>query len=97
MFITDHVTKIDLAGSTKLLEAICDEENMKCNALVSMGVCAAASIEFLAEENTSESLAGGAFNFRQSYAPFTPAQKITNILTLDIDSVRAALTMGGES
>lgn len=96
-FITDYISKIDLTGNTKLLEIICDEENMKCNALVSMGVCAEASIEFLAEDNTSESLAGGAFNFRQTYAPFTPAQKITNILTLDIDSVRAALTMGGES
>ena len=95
-FITDYMPKIDLTGNTKLLEMICDEENMKCNALVSMGVCAAASIEFLAGDNTTESLAGGTFNFRQSYAPFTPAQRITNILTLDVESVRAALTAGGE-
>ena len=95
-FITDYISKIDLTGNTKLLEMICDEENMKCNALVSMGVCAAASIEFLADDNTAESLAGGTFNFRQSYAPFTPAQRITNILTLDVESVRTALTTGGE-
>ncbi len=95
-FITDYVSKIDLTGNTKLLEMICDEENMKCNALVSMGVCAAASIEFLTSDNTVESLAGGTFCFRQSYAPFTPAQKIINTLTLDVESVRAALTAGGE-
>lgn len=95
-FITDYISKIDLTGNTKLLEMICDEENMKCNALVSMGVCAAASIEFLADDNTAESLAGGTFNFKQSYAPFTPAQRITNILTLDVESIRAALTTGGE-
>lgn len=94
-FITTYLTKIDLTGNTKLLESVCDEENIQCNALVAKGVCAKAAIEFLAEDNTVESLADGKFKFRQVYAPFSPAQIFENIMSIDIESVKAVLTLGG--
>lgn len=94
-FITTYLPKIDLTGNTKLLEAICDEENIQCNALVAKGVCAKAGIEFLAKDNTVESLSDGKFKFRQVYAPYNPAQVFENIMSIDIESVKAALTLGG--
>ena len=94
-FITNHLAKIDLTGNTKLLESICDEENIQCNALVAKGVCAKAAIEFLAEDNTVETLTNGEFMFSQIYAPFNPAQIIKNTMSIDIESVRATLTLGG--
>lgn len=89
-FIADYITKIDGNGDKRLMDSICDEENLRCNALVSMGVCAAASIRFLGVDENDN------FMFMQSYAPYTPTGTITNILTLDNDSVQTALA-GGES
>lgn len=89
-FITDHITKVDQNADKRLMDSICDEENLRCNALVSMGVCAAASIRFLGTDED------GNFMFIQSYAPYTPTGTITNILTLDNESIQNTLT-GGES
>lgn len=90
-FIVKYIRCIDSTANRKLIESICDEENMACNGLVSSGVCASASIEFRDEDNTVETLAGGILVFRQTFGLFGPAKTIYNTLVVDLDSVVEAL------
>lgn len=90
-FITKYIRCIDSTANRKLIESICDEENMACNGLVSSGVCASASIEFRDEDNTVETLADGILVFRQTFGLFGPAKTIYNTLVVDLDSVVEAL------
>lgn len=94
-FITKYIRRIDSTANRKLIENICDEENMNCNGLVSAGVCASAKIEFREEDNPVSSIADGILVFRQSFGLFGPAKTITNTLVVDLDSVAEAL--GGAS
>lgn len=90
-FITKYIRCIDSTANRKLIESICDEENMNCNGLVSSGVCASASIEFRDEDNTTATLADGILVFRQTFGLFGPAKTIYNTLVVDLDSVAEAL------
>lgn len=91
-FITNNLAKLDNVANKKLIEQICDEENIKCNGYVASGVCAAASIEFREEDNTEETLQDGILIFRQKVGVFGPAQQIINNLEYDAEAVRSALT-----
>lgn len=90
-FIVKYIRCIDNTANKKMIESICDEENMACNGLVSSGVCASASIEFRDEDNTVETLADGILVFRQTFGLFGPAKTIYNTLVVDLDSVVEAL------
>lgn len=90
-FIVKYIRCIDSTANRKLIESICDEENMACNGLVSSGVCASANIEFRDEDNTVETLADGILVFRQTFGLFGPAKTIYNTLVVDLDSVVEAL------
>lgn len=90
-FIANNLAKIDQVANKKLIEQICDEENLKCNGYVATGVCASASIEFTEEDNTAENLQQGKLVFRQKLGVFGPAQQIVNNLTFDAESVRTSL------
>lgn len=90
-FIVKYIRCIDSTANRKLIESICDEENMACNGLVSSGVCASASIEFRDEDNTVETLTDGILVFRQTFGLFGPAKTIYNTLVVDLDSVVEAL------
>lgn len=90
-FIVKYIRCIDSTANKKLIESICDEENMACNGLVSSGVCASANIEFRDEDNTVETLADGILVFRQTFGLFGPAKTIYNTLVVDLDSVVEAL------
>lgn len=91
-FITNNLAKLDGVANKKLIEQICDEENIKCNGYVASGVCAAASIEFREEDNTEETLQAGILIFREKVGVFGPAQQIINNLEYDAEAVRSALT-----
>lgn len=90
-FIMNNLARLDSVANKKLIEAICDEENLRCNGYVSAGVCAAASIEFTAEDNTAETLMDARLIFRQKLGVYGPAQLIENNLEYDLDSVRESL------
>ncbi|MCI7419385.1 MAG: phage tail sheath family protein [Clostridium sp.] len=91
-FIKNNLMKLDGVANKKLIETICDEENLRCNGYVSNGVCAAASISFLAEDNTGESISEGKLVFRQKLGVYGPAQQIENNLEYDAESVVSSLT-----
>ncbi len=90
-FIMNNLPRIDSTANPKLLESICDEENIRCNGYVAAGVCASAGIEFRAEDNTNETLLEGKLVFRQKLGVYPPAQTIVNSLEYDLDAVREAL------
>lgn len=90
-FIMNNLARLDSVANKKLIEAICDEENLRCNGYVSAGVCAAAGIEFTAEDNTAETLMDAKLVFRQKLGVYGPAQLIENNLEYDLDSVRESL------
>lgn len=90
-FIRNHLIKIDGVANRRLIDSICDEENLKSNGYVSSGVCAAVSIDFTEEDNTNETIAAGKYIFRQKIGVYGPAQTIINNLEYDLDSVRNSL------
>lgn len=90
-FIMNNLGRLDSVANKRLIEAICDEENLRCNGYVAAGVCAAASIEFTKEDNTAETLMNAKLVFRQKLGVFGPAQLIENNLEYDLDSVRESL------
>lgn len=90
-FVMNNLVRLDSVANKRLIEAICDEENLRCNGYVSAGVCAAAGIEFTAEDNTAETLMNAKLVFRQKLGVYGPAQLIENNLEYDLDSVRESL------
>lgn len=71
-----------------------DAENIRGNAYVAMGKCAAAYIEFDETENTAQTLLDGQIRFHQHLAPYTPAEDILNTLEFDPDALATALNGG---
>lgn len=93
-FILTYAQKVDDPANTRLIQAIVDTENIRGGAYVAQDKCAAAYIEFNAEENAVTDLINGKLTFHQHLAPFTPAEDILNILEFDPDALSAALTGG---
>ena len=84
-----------VAGSKYDLPAdIVDAENIRGNAYVAQDKCAAARIEFIAEENSVTDLINGKLTFHQHLAPYVPAEDILNTLEFDPDALQSALTGG---
>lgn len=94
-FILEYSGKVGLSTDYRLIESIVDAENIRGNAYVSAGKCAAAYIEFNEEENSVENLLNGKLTFHQHLAPYTPAEDILNILEFDPAALAEALS-GGE-
>ena len=94
-FILTYKSKVDNLADTKLIEDICDSENIKGNSYVSQGKCAGARIEYLEEDNTIDNILNGEVHFRQYLAQYTPAERIVNTLSFDPDLLKEAL-QGGE-
>lgn len=94
-FIQTYSQKVDDPANTRLIESIVDSENIRGNAYVAQGKCAAAYIEFLESENSATDLLNGKIQFHQHLAPYTPAEDIVNTLEFDTDALVAAIN-GGE-
>lgn len=93
-FITTYFNKVDNPANYRLIESIVDSENVRGNSLVSQGKCAGIKMHYNVEDNPVENIMAGRVVFRQSLAPYTPAEDILNILEFDVTMIQAAL--GGE-
>lgn len=93
-FILTYKSRVDDPANRKLIEAICDTENIRGNSYVSQDKCAGARIEFTEADNPITGLIDGKLQFRQHLAPYTPAEDIVNILAFDPDMLMSALTGG---
>ncbi len=93
-FIMTYNEKVSSPSNVKLIESICDSENIRGNSYVSQGKCAGIKIEFREEENTAENLMNGMVVVRQYLAPYTPAEDILNILCFSPEMLRAAMEGG---
>lgn len=94
-FIQSYYKKVDALADIRLIEALCDEENIRGNSYAAQGKCAGARIVYNEEENPIEQILAGRIQFRQYLAPYTPAEDILNILEFDPVMLASALT-GGE-
>ena len=93
-FIMTYAQKVDNPADFRLIESIVDAENIRGNAYVAQGKCAAARMEYDPTENTVANLLDGQIRFRQHLAPYTPAEDILNTLEFDADALAAALNGG---
>lgn len=94
-FILTYQQKADNPADFRLIESIVDAENIRGNAYVSAGKCAAVRIEFNEDENAITDILDGRLTFHQHLSPWTPAEDIVNILEFDPDAL-ADVINGGE-
>lgn len=92
-FINTYRSKVDDNMNRILIENIVDSENIRCAAYVPQA-WAGAYIEYRSEDNPETDIIAGKMTFRQHISPYTPAETIENILSYDIEMLKAAL--GGE-
>lgn len=90
-FILEYFKNVDDPTSHRLIQMICDTENMKGNAYVAQGKCAGASITYDKADNPVEQILDGKIVFRQKLAPFPPAEYIVNRLEFDPTMLQEAL------
>lgn len=94
-FIQTYFQKVDDPANYRLIESIVDAENIRCNGFVARGIIAGGKIEFNQAENPITSIMAGKIQFKQSIAPYTPAEDIYNVLEFDPTMIEHAL-FGGE-
>lgn len=82
-FIQTYFEHVDNPANYRLIENICDSENIRGNSYVARGFCAGAKIEFLQTENSIDDILNGTIRFHQYLAPYSPAENIENILEFD--------------
>ncbi len=98
--ITTYHEKVDSPANYRLIENICDSENIRLNSFVSAGKLAGGRIEYNEEENRVENLLSGQVVFHVYIAAYTPAEDILFILKFDPEMLKENLTgtgTGGES
>lgn len=96
--ITIYHEKVDSPANYRLIESICDSENIRLNSYVSAGKLAGGRIEYNEEENSVENMLNGQIIFHVYIAVFTPAEDILFVLKFDPDMLKDSLTgTGGAS
>lgn len=88
--------RVDDPGNFRLIESICDSENIRLNSYVSDGKLAGGRIVYNEEENSVENILTGQVIFHIYMAAFTPAEDIVFVLKFDPDLLAQSLS-GGES
>jgi len=91
-FMLTYAQKVDDPMDARLVESVVDSENIRGNAYVSAGKCAAARIEYNEAENPQTDILNGKVTFHQHLAPWVPAEDIVDILEFDPDALQSALT-----
>jgi phage tail sheath protein FI len=94
-FMLTYAQKVDDPANPRLVESVVDTENIRGQAYVQAGKCAAISVEYNEAENTVTDILNGKVTFHLHLAPYTPAEDILGILEFDPDALQAALN-GGE-
>lgn len=92
-FIQSYFSRVDDPMNRALIDAVVDSENIRASSFAP-DHWAGAHITYNAADNTEVDILSGKITFRQKIAPYTPAQEINNILSYDIEMLKAAL--GGE-
>ncbi|MCM1122550.1 MAG: phage tail sheath family protein [Eubacterium sp.] len=96
--ITVYHDKVDSPANYRLIESICDSENISLNSYVADGKLAGGRIEYNEEENSVENILTGQVVFHLYMAAFTPAEDVVFLLKFDPDLLTASLTgTGGAS
>lgn len=90
-FILTYFQKVDSPTNYRLIESIVDSENVRGNSFVARGICARYELEFLESDNPTANLLDGQIVFRKHVTPFTPAEKIDEIVEFDTDALANAL------
>lgn len=93
-FILEYFERVDDPTNTRLIESICDDENIKGNSYAAQGKCAGARIVYNEDENQIANILDGKIQFRQYLAPYTPAEDILNVL--EFDPIMLETALGGE-
>lgn len=93
--ITTYNEKVDSPANYRLIENICDSENIRLNSYVSAGKLAGGRIEYNEEENDVENLLNGQVIFHVYIAVYTPAEDIVFILKFDPEMLKDNLTGTG--
>lgn len=93
-FILTYFQKVDNPADFRLIESICDAENIRGNSYVAQGKCAGARMEYIADENPATDVLNGKVQFHQYLAPYPPAEDILNVLEFDPDMLMSALGGG---
>ncbi len=93
--ITVYHDKVDSPANFRLIESICDSENISLNSYVADGKLAGGRIEYNEEENSAENVLSGQVIFRVYIAAFTPAEDVLFILKFDPELLAASLSGTG--
>lgn len=93
--ITTYRDRVDSPANFRLIEAICDSENIRLNSYVAAGKLAGGRIEYNEEENRVRNVMDGQVIFRIYMAAYTPAENILFILQFDPALLAESLS-GGE-
>jgi len=91
-FILSYFQNVDDPANKRLVETICDAENIRGNSYVAQGKCAGARIVYNADENPVTDILDGKIQFHQYLAPYTPAEDILNVLEFDPAALEAELS-----
>ena len=86
---------VDRNADPRLIQTICDTENIIGNGYVARGYCAGDRIEFDMNENSATDILNGTIRFHEYLAPYTPAHEISNTFEFDVDTLMSNLA-GGE-
>lgn len=89
--------RVDSPANFRLIESICDSENIRLNSFVSAGKLAGGRIEYDEEENSVENILSGQVIFHIYMAAFTPAEDILFILKFDPQLLEENLSAGGNA
>lgn len=93
--ITVYHDKVDSPANFRLIESICDSENISLNSYVADGKLAGGRIEYNEEENSVENVLTGQVIFHVYIAAFTPAEDVLFILKFDPALLAASLSGTG--
>lgn len=93
--ITTYHKKVDSPANYRLIESICDSENIRLNSYASAGKLAGGRIEYNEEENSVENMLNGQVIFHVYIAAYTPAEDIVFILKFDPEMLKDSLTGTG--
>lgn len=92
--IRTYFQKVDSPANYRLIEAICDSENIQGNSFVARGIVAGYKVTFRASENPVTQILAGKIVFHIELAPYTPAEDIEFLLEFDPTAIETALTGG---
>lgn len=90
-FILTYRQKVDNPMNRRLIESICDSENIKFNSLTARDIIAGGKVQYLESENPTTDLLNGRLKIHTYFAPYGPAEYIENTVEYDISALQTAL------